>query len=203
MSSRFIPARLLVVAGILVALAACGGGAANPTASAPASSATGKPAVSGSAEIAAKLPLDITIQTYRGADALGGESVLLSEVLAKGKPVAVNFFAGLCPPCRAEMPDLQEVYDAHADRFILIGVDIGPFTGLGSNSDGLQLIEDLNVTFPTGSTRDRELVRQFKVLGMPSTTFIKPDGTILRKWDGALTRGKMEELVLQLVEASK
>lgn len=199
MPPRLFLARLFAVAITLTALAACGG-TATPTASPPAVAATGQPA--GSAEIAAKLPLDITIETYRGADALGGESVLLSDVLAQGKPVAVNFFAGLCPPCRAEMPHLQEVYDAHADRFILIGVDIGPFTGLGTNSDGLQLIEDLNVTFPTGSTQDRDLVRQFKVLGMPSTTFIKPDGTILRKWDGALTRDKMEELVLQLVEAS-
>jgi thiol-disulfide isomerase/thioredoxin len=152
--------------------------------------------------IKTNLPTDFDIRAYRGADVLGGERVELSSVLAQGKPVALNFFAGLCPPCRAEMPHLQEVYDQLGDRFVLIGVDIGPFTGLGTNDDGLSLIEDLDLSFPTGSTSQRDVVNRYHILGMPSTVFLTPDGKVLRKWDGALTREKLEELVEQLIAAS-
>ncbi|MBM3958471.1 MAG: TlpA family protein disulfide reductase [SAR202 cluster bacterium] len=187
--------------GLLLILVACNGASSVAPAASP--TAPGGAVGAGDAAIAAQLPLDIEITTYRRGDVIGGDRVRLSSVLARGKPVAVNFFAGLCPPCRAEMPHLQEVYDTHSDKFILVGVDIGPFTGLGTNADGRELIGELNVTFPTGSTQDRDLVRQFRVLGMPSTVFIKPDGSVHRKWDGALTREKLEELVLQLVDASK
>jgi thiol-disulfide isomerase/thioredoxin len=37
--------------------------------------------------------------------------------------VALNFWAGQCPPCRAEMPAFQRVYDRHSDDFLLVGVD--------------------------------------------------------------------------------
>ena len=30
-----------------------------------------------------------------------------------GAPIILNFWAGLCPPCRAEMPDFQEFYEEH------------------------------------------------------------------------------------------
>lgn len=152
--------------------------------------------------IKTNLPGDFDIRAYRGAEILGGESVELSSVLAQGKPVALNFFAGLCPPCRAEMPHLQEVYAKFGDRFVLVGVDVGPFTGLGSNDDGLSLVEDLDLTFPTGSTLQRDVVNRYRILGMPSTVFITADGKILRKWDGALTREKLEELVQQLIAAT-
>jgi thiol-disulfide isomerase/thioredoxin len=152
--------------------------------------------------IKANLPADFEVQAYRGADDLGGERVVISQVLAQGKPVALNFFAGLCPPCRAEMPDLQEVHDSLGDRFVLVGVDVGPYTGLGTNDDGLQLVKELNITFPTGSTRDSQVVNRYRILGMPSTVFIKPDGKVMRKWDGALSGAKMRELVEQLIGAS-
>lgn len=152
--------------------------------------------------IKTNLPADFDIRAYRGAEILGGENVEFSSVLAQGKPVALNFFAGLCPPCRAEMPHLQEVYAKLGDRFVLVGVDVGPFTGLGSNEDGQSLVEDLNLTFPTGSTLQRDVVNRYRILGMPSTVFITADGKVLRKWDGALTREKLEELVQQLIAAT-
>lgn len=164
--------------------------------------ATGGVASHSIESIKSNLPADFEVQAYRRSDALGGERVELSQVLAHGKPVALNFFAGLCPPCRAEMPDLQEVHNRLGNRFVMLSVDVGPYTGLGTNDDGLRLVEELDLTFPTGSTRDAQVVNRYRILGMPSTVFITPDGKVLRKWDGALNQAKMEELVKQLISAS-
>ena len=35
---------------------------------------------------------------------------------SEGKVVLINFWATWCPPCVAEMPELQELYDAYGDR---------------------------------------------------------------------------------------
>ena len=102
------------------------------------------------------------------------------------KVVVVSFFASWCPPCRAEMPDLQTFYEQFKDRATLIGIDLGQFTGLGSQKDAKDLLQDLGVTYPAGFTNDSSVVKDFKVLGMPTTIFIRADGTIFKKWSGAL-----------------
>jgi len=78
---------------------------------------------------------DFDFSLYQGEDVLGASDLSLSEL--RGKPLVLNFWAGALPPSRAEMPDLQEFYDAYSDRVNLLGLDIGLFTGLGSH----QLLE--------------------------------------------------------------
>ena len=200
--SKAWPAGLAMLAAVAV-VAGCAGETATPASPGASPAIPGARAAPYSIEtIKSNLPADFQIQVYRGANTLGGDRVDLSQVVAQGKPVALNFFAGLCPPCRAEIPDLQEVHNRLGDRFTLVGVDVGPFTGLGTNDDGLELIEDLDVTFPTGSTPSRDVVNRYRILGMPSTVFITPDGKVLRKWDGALSQSKLEELVQQLITAA-
>ncbi len=53
---------------------------------------------------------------YQGEDKLGAEKLDLAQL--HGKPIVLNFWAGLCPPCRAEMPDLQSFYDESKDQYL-------------------------------------------------------------------------------------
>ena len=148
------------------------------------------------------LPLDFRITTYQRADVLGGEEVKLSDLLAQGRPVVLNFWAGLCPPCRLEMPDLQAVHDEFGDRILLLGLDVGPFTALGTSEEGNALVQELGITYPTGTTSDSSVVRAYQITGMPSTFFIKPNGEVDRKWTGLLTEEKLTELAEDLLNAS-
>ena len=149
-----------------------------------------------------ELAPNFELTVYQGADALGGETVQFSDVLAQGKPVVLNFWAGLCPPCRAEMPDLQALYEEFNGRILLVGVDIGPFTALGTRDQGRALLKELAVTYPTGTVFEAEVLINYRVIGMPSTYFITPEGEIVETWTGLLTEGKMTELVEELLVAS-
>jgi peroxiredoxin len=100
------------------------------------------------------------------------------------------------------MPDFEQVHQQYKDRVVLFGLDVGPFVGLGSREDGKKLIEELGITYPTGTTFDAEVVSEYGVLGMPTTIFIKPNGKIVKKWTGLLNKSKMTELVEELLAAS-
>ena len=96
-------------------------------------------------------------------------------------------------PLPAELPDLQEFYDEFSDRITLVGIDLGQFTGLGSLQDAKDLLEELQITYPTGITNDSSVIRNYKVFGMPTTIFIDANGEIFKKWGGALNLGVLRK----------
>ena len=196
----------VVLAGIFL-LAACGNSGEEDTAVLPQVSAVEQnedttELQANVSQIADNLPTDFAVTIYQGDGLSAGDEILFSELLADGKPVVLNFWAGLCPPCRVEMPDLQAVSDAYQDDVLLFGLDVGPFIGLGSSEDGRKLLNELAITYPAGTTDDSNVVREYGILGMPTTYFITPDGEIHETWTGLLTEEKLSELVENLLAAS-
>ena len=181
----------------LVAIAACGG---RESSGAPAF----QPELIGTPDAAAASKLDAAFDfefsPYGGPGFEGLDTVRLSEL--QGHPLILNFWAGLCPPCRAEMPDFQEFYDEYGDKVTLLGLDVGPFTGLGSNKTGRGLVMALNIRYPTGSTEDASVVIEYGVFSMPTTVFITAEGKIFRKWSGILNKDKLIEIASDMLAAS-
>jgi|TARA_B100000809_G_scaffold226184_1_gene237653 thiol-disulfide isomerase/thioredoxin len=145
-----------------------------------------------------ELAPDFSVTMFQGQDVVGGDEVSLHSLFGD-KPIVLNFWAGLCPPCRAEMPDLQEFYDKFEDRAILLGIDLGQFTGLGNQEEAKELLAELEITYPAGFTEDESVVRDYQVLGMPTTIFIDADGMIFNKWTGALNGSVLEEKTLEML----
>lgn len=173
-------ALIIVVIAIVVGVTAGGFGSSTPD---------------GGSSAAERAP-DLSFSLFQGGSELGGKHLNIHQL--EGKPVILNFWAGLCPPCRAEMPDLQAYYDDNKEDVTLVGVDIGQFMGLGSKQDAENLLRELNITYPAGFTDDRGVVRDYKVLGMPTTVFISPDGTIFDRWTGALNRRVLEQKIQEM-----
>ena len=134
---------------------------------------------------------------YQGEVELGAEALELSDL--RGRPTVLNFWAGLCPPCRAELPDLQLFYEDFNDRVTVVGVDIGTFTGLGNQDDARNLLRELAINYPNGYTSDDSVVRRYQVLSMPTTFFINSKGEIFKKWNGALNRDILTEQTTELL----
>ena len=141
---------------------------------------------------------DFPVALYQGQDLLGSSEIILSSLLGD-KPIVLNFWAGLCPPCRAEMPDLQAFNDKFEDRALLLGIDLGQFTGLGNTDEAKELLAELEITYPAGFTEDASVVRDYQVLGMPTTIFIDANGEIFNKWTGALNGAVLEEKTLEML----
>jgi thiol-disulfide isomerase/thioredoxin len=143
----------------------------------------------------APMPGDFSVRAYQGAEAIGGETVDLSRVVGHGRPVVLNFWGGLCPPCRDEMPAFQRAHERTGDRVLFLGVDVGPFVGLGGRQDARDLIATLGVTYPNGWTFNSRALKDYRLRGIPSTWFFHGDGTVYRVWNGFIPEDELGALV--------
>ena len=203
-SFRPIAIFALFMVGALAVSACTSSATPEPATATPATSepaASTPPPIDDAAPLMLDLPLDFPIETYPGEDYAAGTELTFSHFFADGKPVVLNFWAGLCPPCRAEMPDFQEFHELKKDQVTLVGVDIGQYLGLGSREDAAALLEELGITYPTGLTSDDSVNRHYNVLGMPTTVFLNPDGTVFRTWNGILTKEQLNDRADELLMA--
>ena len=124
-----------------------------------------------------------------------GDTIRLSQLL--GQPVMVNFWFPSCPPCRAEMPDLETTFQRHkAEGLVLIGVQL---LGLDSAEDGQAFVDEIEITYALGPDEDTRIFRDYEVTSFPTTFFLDRDHNIVRRWAGFLSLEKMEELVQQAI----
>ena len=179
--ARIIASGLLLLL-LLTAAAACGGDSGNGD--------TGDGA-NGDREMAADFPIIVS----QGQDVLGGGEVAMASLLGQ-RPVVLNFWAAECPPCRAELPEFQSFHENYGDRVLVLGIDLGQFTGQGTPEQGRELLAELGVRFPAGYTEDASALPNYAVLGLPTTVFIDADGSVFTKWTGALN----EEVLVEKAE---
>lgn len=144
---------------------------------------------------------DFAIKLFQGEDILGGRELRLSDL--SGRPLVLNFWARLCTPCWTEMPELQDFYEEYEDRVLLLGIDVGQFTGLGSPKDASRLLDSIGVTYPAGYTDDANVVRHYRIRAMPTTIFISSDGRVLQAWTGAINREQIEAIVNSMLRGDK
>ena len=202
-----VPVSLLLAGLMAATLAACGGQttetsvpiATNVPTAAEIPTAAETPAATETPKSDADLAYSFPVTMFQGQDEVGGDMVELGDLLGK-RPMVINFWAGLCPPCRAEMPDFQAFYEDFNDRVLLLGIDLGQFTGLGTQQDATDLLADLQVTYPAGFTEDGAVIKEYRVLGMPSTIFIDANGEVFHTWTGPLNEETLKQKTLEMLE---
>ncbi len=128
---------------------------------------------------------------------LDGKQVKLSDY--RGKWVLVNYWATWCPPCREEMPELQAFHDAHAKTDAVV---LGLNTEVISDDDVKDFLESYFIDYPNfkvGPVSDTELGR---VPGLPTTFLLSPQGDVVARQVGGVTREMIENFI-QKWEASQ
>ena len=118
---------------------------------------------------------DFQLQTFTG------DTISLSGL--RGKPVLVNFWATWCPPCKAEMPYLQQVYDSwSAKGLVLLAVDIGEKP---DKIVGFMTTNNITLTMPIPMDADGKVSKSYLIGAIPTTFLIDKDGVIRQKIVGA------------------
>lgn len=154
----------------------------------PAGSSAGDPAGTGAADEAdgrsspaGELLPDVAFAT------LAGEQTSLAAV-ADQRGLVINFFASWCAPCLEELPEFQATYADHRDEVGFLGVNLqdSPDAARG-------LVDRFGLSYPIGVDPQGEL---FSALGgyvMPTTVFVRPDGTVAEVYGGELSGEQLRD----------
>ena len=98
----------------------------------------------------------------------------------KGKVVFINFWASWCPPCRAEMPDLDKLYKKllNDDRFVFLFINEDQ-----DKTKALKYLEKNHFTIPLYS-RTEDVPNNIFSGTLPTTIVINKDGKVVLKHEG-------------------
>lgn len=127
---------------------------------------------------------DFTLTT-----AQGGEIALSS---LRGRPVLINLWASWCPPCRAEMPAIQKVYEEYASQgFVVLAVNTAY---QDDQAKALEFAEELGLTFPILWDLDGTTSNQYHLRALPTSFFIDANGIVQE----VVVGGPMSEALLRV-----
>jgi peroxiredoxin len=125
-----------------------------------------------------------------------GETIRLSDL--RGQAVLVNLWATWCPPCRAEMPAIETVYNEYKDDgFIVLAVDM---TYQDELSAVPSFVNEHGLTFPILLDETGAVAQAYQLRSLPSSFFINREGIIHEVVIGgpmaeALLRTRVEEIL--------
>jgi peroxiredoxin len=125
---------------------------------------------------------------------LAGEPESLEDYL--GEVVLLNLWATWCPPCKAELPVLQEYYEEHrADGFVILGVD---------SQEKPEVVESFitttDVTYPIWIDEKGKAGEAFSSFSLPTSFVIDREGTVRLAWTGAISKAMLEKHVTPVIE---
>jgi cytochrome c biogenesis protein CcmG, thiol:disulfide interchange protein DsbE len=116
---------------------------------------------------------------------LDGSTYRLSDL--KGKPVWLNFWASWCPPCRAETPDVEAVYEEKkSEGLVLLAVSLGE-----EARPVRSYVDAAGITFRVGLDTNTQIASRYRINGLPTHFFIDRDGIIRDMQVGGLNRATM------------
>jgi cytochrome c biogenesis protein CcmG, thiol:disulfide interchange protein DsbE len=126
---------------------------------------------------------------------LGGTERSLDQYA--GQVVLVNLWATWCPPCAAEMPNLQRFNARHSSEgFSVIAIDDGD-----PRQQVIDFVSARGLTFPVWLDPTYEATdRAFKTVNLPSSYVIDRNGIVRLVWFGAISEANLEKYVTPLIK---
>ncbi len=125
---------------------------------------------------------------------LDGAQVSLAAF--RGRPVLINFWASWCPPCRAEMPELQRVYASQgSDGLMILAVNLSTQDNL---DDVRRFVAEQGLTFPILLDSEQAVTAAYRVNPLPTSVFVTPEGKVHLVQIGQMDRGFVESVLREM-----
>lgn len=129
-----------------------------------------------------------TVQQISSQSPDGG-CVQLSDL--EGEVIMLNFWATWCPPCRAEMPTIQNAYETYSDQgFKVLAINNGEGAGTINS-----FLETHGLTFPVAMDQSSRISRTFGIRNFPTSVFIDEDGNVLAQHTGMISPTQLERYI--------
>lgn len=127
---------------------------------------------------------------------LAGKPVKLSDY--KGKKVILNFWATWCPPCRAEMPDMQKYYEeqAEGENVEILAVNL---TTEDKGMDAINaFVAEFSLTFPVPMDTEGSIGKVYQAATIPTSYMIDTEGRVQNKIVGPMNEQMMEDFIANM-----
>jgi peroxiredoxin len=126
---------------------------------------------------------------------LNGDTIRLSDY--KGKKVILNLWATWCPPCKAEMPHMQNFYEKNKNEGIeILAVNL---TSMDKGKTEIQnFVDEYGLTFEIPLDEDGSIGIQYQAFSIPTSYIIDSNGVIAKKIVGPMDESMMESLTKEI-----
>ncbi|HBG7783015.1 TPA: redoxin family protein [Clostridioides difficile] len=116
----------------------------------------------------------------------------------EGKVVFLNFWATWCPPCKEEMPYIEQLYkdyNKNNDDVVILGVASPNLGREGSREHVVNFLKDQSYTFPVVLDEDGALAYQYGINAFPTTFIIDKEGYVTKYIPGAMDKATMTSFI--------
>ncbi|MGO1012083.1 cytochrome c biogenesis protein/redoxin [Clostridioides difficile] len=116
----------------------------------------------------------------------------------EGKVVFLNFFFTWCPPCKEEMPYIEQLYkdyNKNNDDVVILGVASPNLGREGSREHVVNFLKDQGYTFPVVLDEDGALAYQYGINAFPTTFIIDKEGYVTQYIPGAMDKATMASFI--------
>ena len=113
----------------------------------------------------------------------------------QGKVVLLNFWATWCPPCKAEIPHLNNLKEKYKDKFEIIGVNVGDRDGKMTPSEKMQaFVDEYKINYLiTNVDANLKVVNAMGNISIIPTMFLfDKEGQIVQKYVGIVPEQMLE-----------
>jgi thiol-disulfide isomerase/thioredoxin len=148
---------------------------------------------SGTADLPVAPVVEALAPDFELVDVRTNRTLKLSDL--RGKPVFLNFWGTWCPPCRAEMPEMQKFYNQHKGQLEMIGISMGP----RDTPDMVRsFVDQYSYTWTFIHDADYSVATTYRIQAVPTSYFLNSDGVIKAVNIGPMDAPKMEEYLRKI-----